>query len=139
MSDECKAHPDFKETFRKAKAKDAVATPQFDSRLPVIPVRALKNKGTLKFSKLQLEIMEKLNAGDIDPIKAQFEVENFWAGALREAAIEGDVQTGSLMAGQSVGLADKIMPIKAIIAELVQDAETELQRLHAVFHGTACT
>ena len=39
MSNECKAHPDFKETFRKAKAKDAVATPQFDSRLPIIPVR----------------------------------------------------------------------------------------------------
>ena len=139
MSNECKAHPDFKETFRKAKAKDAVATPQFDSRLPVIPVRALKNKGTQKFGKLQLEIMEKLNAGQIDPIRAQFEVENFWAGALREAAIDGDVQTGSLMAGQSVGLADKIMPIKNIIAELVQDAEDELQRLHAVFHGTICT
>ena len=83
--------------------------------------------------------MEKLNAGDIDPLKAQFEVENFWAGALRDAAIDGEVQTGSLMAGQSVGLADKIMPIKEIIGELVQDAEAELQRLHTVFHGTVCT
>ncbi len=139
MSDECKAHPDFKETFRKAKAKDAVATPQFDSRLPVIPVRALKNKGTKNFGKLQLGIMEKLNAGDIDPQLAQFEVENFWAGALREAAIEGDVQMGSLMAGQSVGLADRIMPIKDIVAEFIEDAETELQRLHEVFRGTAYT
>ncbi len=133
MSDECKAHPEFKETFRKAKAKDAVATPQFDSRLPVIPVRALKNKGTTQFGKLQLEIMERLNSGTIDPQQAQFEVENFWAGALREAAIEGKVHTGSLMAGQSVGLAGKVMPIRDIIAELVQDAEKELQRLHQIF------
>jgi len=134
MSDECKAHPRFKETFRKAKAKDAVATPQFDSRLPVIPVRALKNKGTVEFSKLQLKVMERLNNGTIDPQEAQFEVENFWAGALREAAIEGEVHTGSLMAGQSVGLADKVMPIRDILAELIQDAEKELQRLHQVFH-----
>ena len=138
MSDECKAHPAFKETFRKAKAKDAVATPQFDSRLPVIPVRALKNKGTEQFGKLQLEVMDRLNRGAIKPLEAQFEVENFWAGALREAAIEGNVQTGSLMAGQSVGLADKVMPIRDIIAELVADAETELQRLHRVF-DTSCT
>jgi enoyl-[acyl-carrier protein] reductase II len=133
MSDECKAHPKFKETFRKAKAKDAVATPQFDSRLPVIPVRALKNKGTTQFGKLQLEIMERLNSGTIDPQQAQFEVENFWAGALREAAIEGKVHTGSLMAGQSVGLVGKVMPIRDIIAELIQDAEKELQRLHQIF------
>ena len=138
VSDECKAHPEFKETFRKAKAKDAVATPQFDSRLPVIPVRALKNKGTTQFGKLQLDIMERLNSGTIDPQQAQFDVENFWAGALREAAIEGKVHTGSLMAGQSVGLADRVMPIRDIIAELVQDAEKELQRLHRVF-DTTCT
>lgn len=43
MAEECIAHPKFKGTFRRAKAKDAVATPQFDSRLPVIYVRALKN------------------------------------------------------------------------------------------------
>jgi len=138
MSEECKAHPDFKETFRKAKAKDAVATPQLDSRLPVIPVRALKNKGTDQFRKLQLRIMEQLNQETIDQQEAQFDVENFWAGALRDAAIEGKVQTGSLMAGQSVGLADKVMPIRDIMVELVQDAEKELQRLHGVF-DTTCT
>jgi len=129
MSDECKAHPNFKETFRRARARDAVATPQFDSRLPVIPVRALKNKGTNAFGKLQLSIMQKLKEAAIDTQQAQYEVENFWAGALRSAAIDGDVETGSLMAGQSVGLADKIMPIKGIVDELVNDAEDELQTL----------
>ncbi len=129
MSDECKAHPNFKETFRRARARDAVATPQFDSRLPVIPVRALKNKGTQAFGKLQLDIMQKLKDETIDTQQAQYEVENFWAGALHSAAIEGNVEKGSLMAGQSVGLADKIMPVKGIIDELVYDAETELQKL----------
>jgi len=129
MSDECKAHPDFKETFRRAKARDATATPQFDSRLPVIPVRALKNKGTEAFGKLQLDIMEQLKKNRIDTREAQYQVENFWAGALKQAAIEGDVEQGSLMAGQSVGLADKIIPIEGILAELVGDAEKELQRL----------
>ena len=129
MSDECKAHPSFKETFRRAKARDAVATPQFDSRLPVIPVRALKNKSTQDFGKLQLSIMQKLKDETIDIEQAQFEVENFWAGALKRAAIDGDVEQGSLMAGQSVGLADKIISIKGIIDELVNDAEAELQNL----------
>lgn len=129
MSDECKAHPKFKETFRRANARDAVATPQFDSRLPVIPVRALKNNGTREFAKLQLSIMQKLKSETIDTRQAQYEVENFWAGALRSAAIDGDVEGGSLMAGQSVGLADKIMPIKGIMDELVNDAEAELQKL----------
>jgi len=129
MSDECKVHPSFKETFRRARARDAVATPQFDSRLPVIPVRALKNKGTQAFGKLQLSIMQKLKDETIDTQQAQYEVENFWAGALKSAAIDGDIEKGSLMAGQSVGLADKILPIKGIIDELVYDAEAELQKL----------
>jgi enoyl-[acyl-carrier protein] reductase II len=140
MSDECKAHPDFKRTFRRAKARDAVATPQFDSRLPVIPVRALKNESTALFGHLQLELMEKLDRGEIDSKGAQYALEHHWTGALRNAAIDGDVTKGSLMAGQSVGLVDKIMPIKEIIAELIQDGEAEMQRLKRIFAGdSACT
>lgn len=129
MSDECAAHPSFKEVFAKAKAKDAVATPQFDGRLPVIPVRALKNEGTTEFSKLQLELLKRLDSGEIDREEAQYEVERFWVGALKRAAIDGDVAKGSLMAGQSVGLVDKIMPLQAIMEEMVNEAETELRRL----------
>ncbi len=136
MSNECKAHPHFKKAFRKAKAKDAVATPQFDSRLPVIPVRALKNRGTATFGKLQLELMEKLENKHMAPLEAQFEVENFWAGALRNAVIDGDVKGGSLMAGQSVGLVDSIIPIREIIAEMTTDAEAELNRLKRLFNKT---
>ena len=134
MAEECVAHAKFKETFRKAKAKDAMATPQFDSRLPVIPVRALKNEGTNKFAKLQLELLSKLDTNRIDRHEAQYKVEEFWVGALRQAVIDGDVAGGSLMAGQSVGLVDKIQPLNEIIDEMVNDAESELQRLRVIFN-----
>jgi enoyl-[acyl-carrier protein] reductase II len=115
--------------FKRAKAKDATATPQFDSRLPVIPVRALKNESTIEFGKLQLELLDKLDNQIIDREKAQFEVERFWVGALKKATVNGDIVRGSLMAGQSVGLVSEIKPLKGIIDEMVQDAEAELQRL----------
>lgn len=132
MSEECTAHPNFKETFKKAKAKDAVATPQFDGRLPVIPVRALKNDGTIEFGKLQLELLYKLENNTINRDEAQYEVERFWVGALKQAVVDGDVSKGSLMAGQSVGLVEDIKPLKAIIDEMVSDAETELKRIRSV-------
>lgn len=132
MAEECIAHPDFKEEFRKAKARDAMATPQFDSRLPIIPVRSLKNAGTIEFGKLQLELLYKLDNQLIDRQKAQHEAERFWVGALKNAVIDGDVEKGSLMAGQSVGLVDEIMPLKGIIDAFLKDGEAELQRLKKV-------
>ena len=61
-------------------------------------------------------------------------MERFWVGALREAVIDGDVSNGSLMAGQSVGLVDKVMPLEDIIDEMISDAENEIQRLKAIFN-----
>ncbi len=132
MAEECIAHPNFKEAFRRAKARDAMATPQFDSRLPVTPVRALKNDGTVEFNKLQLEVLYKLDSQQIDKQQAQYEVEKFWVGALKRAVIDGEVTKGSLMAGQSVGLVNQVMPLKDIIEEFIRDTEAELQRLKAV-------
>lgn len=133
MSEECMAHPRFKEVFKRAKAKDAMATPQFDSRLPVIPVRALKNEGTIEFGKLQLELLHKLDNCLIDREQAQYAAERFWIGALKDAVIDGDVTKGSLMAGQSVGLVDGVKPLKSIIDEMIDDAESELKRLQRIF------
>jgi enoyl-[acyl-carrier protein] reductase II len=129
MAEECVAHENFKEVFRKAKARDAMATPQFDSRLPIIPVRSLKNAGTIEFGKLQLELLYKLDNQLIDRQGAQHEAERFWVGALKKAVVDGDVDKGSLMAGQSVGLVDKVMPLEEIIDELLNDGEAELQRM----------
>jgi len=106
-----------------------MATPQFDSALPVIPVRALKNKGMKNFAKLQLELLKKLEEGKIDRTQAQYEVEKHWVGSLRRAVQEGDVEFGSLMAGQSVGLVKEIKSVKEIIDEILNDMEEELVKV----------
>lgn len=122
------AHPDFKKAFLRANARDAVASVQIDPRLPVIPVRALRNAGTEAFSAKQLEVAHRLDAGEIDMAAAQLEIEHFWAGALRRAVIEGDVENGSVMAGQSVGLVKAEQPAAEIIAELMEQTEAALVR-----------
>lgn len=132
MSEECTAHPDFKKAFKRAKARQAIATPQYDSKLPVVAVRALKNKAMDNFGKLQLELLKRLEAGELTRENAQYEVENYWVGSLRNAVVDGDTDTGSLMAGQSVGLVSKIQPIKEILEEMSIEAETELQRVKKV-------
>ncbi len=129
MSEECTAHPNFKKAFKRARARQAISTPQYDSKLSVVAVRVIKNKAMDNFGKLQLQLLKKLENKEITKEKAQYEVENFWIGTLRNAVIDGDVDSGSLMAGQSVGLINDIKPIKEIIMELVKDAEEELNRV----------
>lgn len=122
------AHPDFKKAFFRANARDAVASVQVDPRLPVIPVRALKNKGTEEFTAKQVEVAKLLDAGAVDMGEAQLQIEHFWAGALRRAVIDGDVENGSIMAGQSVGMVTKEEPVADIIAELLTESEAALNR-----------
>ncbi len=122
------AHPDFKKAFFRANARDATASVQVDPRLPVIPVRALKNKGTEEFTAKQREVAALLDAGAVDMAEAQLQIEHFWAGALRRAVIEGDVENGSVMAGQSVGMVTKEEPAADIIAELMSQCEAALAR-----------
>ncbi len=133
LTEECTAHPKFKEFLRKSKARQAVATPEYDSKLPVVAVRALKNKGMEKFGQLQLNLLKELEAGKITREQAQFEVEKFWMGTLREAVVDGNVETGSLMAGQSVGLCNKIIPMKQLLDELITEAEEELQEVKNLY------
>ena len=135
MAEESCAHPAFKEAFVRAKARDAVSTPQFDSRLPVVAVRALRNRGTDDFGRLQLELIEQLDKGTITRPEAQMKVEEFWVGRLREAVIDGNVTTGSLMAGQSVGLVRGIASAQEIMDELITDTEAELQRVRCLVGG----
>jgi len=105
-----------------------VASVQVDPRLPVIPVRALKNKGTEEFTAKQLEVARLLDSGAIEMGEAQLQIEHFWAGALRRAVIDGDVESGSLMAGQSVGMVREEEPVARIIATLMAQSETALAR-----------
>jgi len=122
------AHPAFKAAFFRANARDAIASVQVDPRLPVIPVRALKNKGTEEFTAKQVEVAKLLDEGKVDMAAAQLEIEHFWAGALRRAVIGGDVESGSLMAGQSVGMVTKEEPVAEIIAQLMMESEAALNR-----------
>lgn len=120
------AHADFKKAFFRASAREAVASVQVDPRLPVIPVRALKNKGTEEFTAKQIEVARLLDSGEVDMGQAQLQIERFWAGALRRAVIDGDIENGSIMAGQSVGMVSKEEPVADIIAGLMAESEAAL-------------
>ena len=122
------AHPNFKRAFLRASARDAVASVQHDARLPVIPVRALRNAGSDLFTAKQREVAASLDEGALAMAEAQLQIEHYWAGALRRAVIEGDVEHGSVMAGQSVGMVTREEPAAAIIAELMAEAASALER-----------
>ena len=122
------AHPDFKKAFFRAGARDAVASVQVDPRLPVIPVRALKNKGTEAFNAKQREVAGLLDSESLAMAEAQLQIEHYWAGALRRAVIDGDIENGSLMAGQSVGMVKTEEPVAEIVAQLMSESERALSR-----------
>lgn len=125
-AEESIAHPNFKEMFIRSAARNAMPSVQIDPDFPVIPVRAIENKATEDFARLQIETIRKYRAGEMDKHTAQMEIEHYWAGALRKAVIDGDVENGSVMAGQSVGMVTKIQPMREIIAELMDQAATYL-------------
>jgi enoyl-[acyl-carrier protein] reductase II len=121
------AHPNFKKVFIRASARDAIPSVQIDPRLPVIPVRALKNREMENFAAKQREVAQKLDEGTIEMAEAQLQIEHYWAGALRRAVIDGDVETGSVMAGQSVGMVTREEPVAEIIKELADEAAAALE------------
>jgi enoyl-[acyl-carrier protein] reductase II len=121
------AHPNFKKVFIRASARDAIPSVQIDPRLPVIPVRALKNREMENFAAKQREVAQLLDEGAIEMAEAQLQIEHYWAGALRRAVIDGDVETGSVMAGQSVGMVTREEPVAAIIKELADEAAAALE------------
>jgi enoyl-[acyl-carrier protein] reductase II len=120
------AHPRFKQAFFRAPARDAVPSVQLDPRFPVIPVRGLVNEGTKNFLLHQADVRDRFLAGKLSREEAQLEIEHFWAGALRRAVITGDIEHGSVMAGQSVGMVTGEQTVAEIIAELVGQASAAL-------------
>ena len=122
------AHENFKKAFFRANARDAVSSVQVDARLPVIPVRALKNKGSEEFTTKQREVAATLDRQEIEMAEAQLQIERYWAGALRRAVVDGDVETGSIMAGQSVGMVKAEEPAADIVDKLMAECEQALMR-----------
>lgn len=125
------AHENFKKLFINSAARDAMPSVQIDPDFPVIPVRAITNKATEAFTRTQAEVIAEFRSGKLDKKEAQLKIEHFWAGALRKAVIDGDVENGSVMAGQSVGMVTQVQPAAEIIAELVAQAEAFLAKRHA--------
>ncbi len=125
---ECRAHEKFKQAFIRAQARDAITSPQLDPRFPVIPVRGLVNKGVVAFLEHQRKVVDRFNSGEINQKEGQLEIEHFWAGSLRRAVIEGDIENGSVMAGQSVGMVKKEQPVQEIVQELIDQAQGALNK-----------
>ena len=99
-STECPIHPAYKEAVLKAKDNDTVVT----GRIAGTPVRIIKNT---------MVRQEKAGAD-------KMELEKFTLGSLIRAVFEGDVKTGSLMAGQVVGQIDEIKPVAEIFKSMYE-------------------
>jgi len=106
-SDECIAHPKYKEKILKASDQSTVVTGRSTER----PTRCLQNKLTRQFLALE-------KAGT-----TKEELDLFGRGRVRLGVIEGDIDEGSLLSGQIAGLIKEIKPVKVIIEGMVAEAE----------------
>lgn len=115
-SEECIAHIGYKNKIVNSKDRDAIVT----GRITGHPVRLIKNK----LSKRLLNLEKDINNVE--------EINTLTVGSLKKAAIEGEVDHGSVMAGQSSGLINDIKSCKDIIKDIMNEAEeikTNLSRL----------
>jgi len=112
-SPESEAHENFKIKLLKSRSLDAIVTGNSTGH----PVRSLRNTLTK-----EIIFLEKKGAGFE-------EIETVALGGLRKAVIEGDMKMGSVMAGQSVGLVKKILPVEEIIREVFEDAGNTIKKL----------
>lgn len=110
VADESNAHDNFKERIIKAKDIDTVLTGESTGH----PVRVLRNKLTKEYLKVEKEEASKAKP-DWDRLEA------LGSGALRRAVVEGNLDTGSFMAGQIAGLVDK----RETVSEIIQSYMTE--------------
>lgn len=115
VSNECTVHDNYKAKIIKAKDIDSVVT----GRPTGHPVRVLRNRLTRKF-----QILEKEGAA-----AEQFEA--LGVGALPKAVKDGDVDNGSVMAGQIAGLVCKTQSCKEIIKEMFAQAEETLNTVNS--------
>src|SRR3712207_3496067 len=70
------AHENFKKAFIRASARDAILSIQIDPRLPVIPVRALRNREMEAFAAKQREVAQLLDSGEVEMAEAQLQIED---------------------------------------------------------------
>ncbi len=109
---ECTIHPSVKERIVKSRDRDTIVTGHSTGH----PVRVMKNR----LSRM-LEELDRDNRPQ--------DLETLGAGKLALAMREGDLDMGSIMAGQCAAMIDSVKPAADIIAELVTEADAVLARL----------
>lgn len=110
VAKECIVHQNYKNKIIKAKDIDSVVTGRSHGH----PVRGLRNQMSREYMRLEAEG------------KSFEELEYLTLGALRNAVVDGDVHSGTLMAGQIAGLIKQEQTCKEIILEIVNEAEALL-------------
>lgn len=123
------AHPKFKEAFFRAKGRNTATQVQLDKRFPVASVRVIENIATEEFMQKQRVAIEKIEKGETSPEEAFLSLEHFWAGALRRAVQEGDIERGSLMSGEIVELVKEENSIEQIIGTIIEQADSYLNKI----------
>lgn len=113
-------HEKAKEFYIAKQAKDTIVVGALDPVFSVIPVRVLKNNAVKEFFAKQLEAIELMRKNEIDAHRAQMMIEHFWSGSLRRGVIEGDLENGSLMCGQSVSFVTKQQSVQEIMDEIYE-------------------
>ncbi|SUP39720.1 enoyl-[acyl-carrier-protein] reductase FabK [Veillonella criceti] len=116
LSEECIAHPNYKEAVLKAKDRSTVMTGLTTGH----PVRILENLLSHQYQELEFSGAPKEK------------LEELGAGALRKAAIEGDVKNGSVMIGQISGMLQDVKPCAQIIKDIMSETETVIGGLQKI-------
>lgn len=111
-------HPICKEFYIKKTAKDTTVVGPLDPIFSVIPVRVIRNRAVQEFYNRQRVAIKQLELGEIDEKQAQLMIEHFWSGSLKKGVLEGDIENGSLMAGQSISFVNSIESVQEIIEKL---------------------
>ena len=114
VSEECPIHENYKKAVLKAKDRDTVVT----GRSVDAPVRCLRNQMTNAYIAKEKEGADKM------------ELEQFTLGSLRRAVFDGDLDTGSFMAGQVAGMVKEVRPLRAIFEDMMSGCQAVVKGLN---------
>lgn len=115
VSEECPIHDNYKQAVIKAKDSSTTVT----GRSVGVPVRLIKNKMSREYQALEKTVTDKM------------ELEHLTLGSLRKAVLEGDMEMGSLMAGQVAGMMTEVRPLHVIFQELTTGCSERLKEVSA--------
>jgi enoyl-[acyl-carrier protein] reductase II len=119
-STECTVHANYKEAVLKAKERTTVITGRFSGH----PVRIIANKLS--------RALDELERNGASPE----EFDRLGAGKLRAAARDGDIDSGSVMAGQIAGIVNTVIPVAEIMRQIIHDLPKIMNNVSTIIEGT---